>query len=275
MVGRKTSILLQVFGLIGLIGSIVLAAGILLGRSWASDTVGQVFVVADSSISDGLATYDDATGRLNGRIDDLDALLGLVGSAPANSPVTAAIAARIGSATDGYAAIRDRYVQARERAQSALRTLAIANRIPGLEVSTDLSDSLAQVDSRLTQVDAAVTALRTAASGRVGDLAAAVTTFRDRLAGIQELTQTVRDRIVGLQDRVVVIHGRVDSGLWLGAGALLVVVAYVALLNLLIIWLARRRPKVVAAAPAASAAPTASVAASSADEPSDEAAPGL
>ena len=258
MVGRKTSIVLQVFGLIGLIGSLVLGAGILLGRSWASDTVGQVFVVADTSIGEGLATYDDAAGRLNGRIDDLDALLGLVGSAPANSPVTAAIAARIASATDGYAAIRDRYVQARERAQAALRTLAIANRIPGLEVPTDLSDSLANVDSRLTQVDAAVTALRTAASGRAGDLAAAVTAFRDRLAGVQELTQTVRDRIVALQDRVTVVHGRVDSGIWLGAGALLVVVVYVALLNLLIIWLARKRPKAVVAPAATVAAEPAS-----------------
>ena len=269
MVGRKTSILLQAFGLIGLIGSLVLGVGILFGRSWASDTVGQVFVVADSSIGDGLAAYDDATGRLNGRIDDLDALLGLVGSAPANSPVSAAIAGRIAGVTDGYTALRDRYVQARERAQAALRTLAIANRIPGLEVPTDLGDSLANVDARLAQVDEAVTGLRTAASGRAGDLAAAVTTFRDRLAGIQELTQTVRDRIVALQDRVGVVHGRVDTGIWLGAGALLVIVLYVALLNLLIIWLARRRPKVVAAPATAAAASTAS-----APPPGDEAAPG-
>jgi hypothetical protein len=48
--------------------------------------------------------------------------------------------------------------------------------------------------------------------------------------------------------RIAEVHAGVDRVLWLGTGALLAVVGYVALLNLIIVWLARRRPGTVTSA---------------------------
>ena len=45
-----------------------------------------------------------------------------------------------------------------------------------------------------------------------------------------------------LRVRIADVHVSVDRVLWLGTGALLAIVGYVALLNILIVWLARRRP---------------------------------
>ena len=59
--GRWTSRLLQLLGFAGLAVCIALAIGLLIGRSWVGVAVGDVFIAADTSISNGLASIDDAT----------------------------------------------------------------------------------------------------------------------------------------------------------------------------------------------------------------------
>ena len=242
--GSKTRTGLQVLGFAGLLVCAVLAGGILVGRAWASDTVGQVFVSADGAITDGLATIDDAKARLAERVAPLDAAISQLSTAAATSPVPAAIAAQLSTVADGYAGARDRVVTARAQAASALQIARVASGVvPGFSVPPGIDAAVAAVDDRVTQLDAAVQGLRAAAVTRASDAVAAAQALRDRVTNVVDAASDVRAKVEGLQVTLTDVHRSVDTGLWLGSGALLVLVGYLALLNALIIWLARRAPR--------------------------------
>jgi hypothetical protein len=247
--GRWTSRFLQILGFAGLIVCLALAIALLAGRSFVSVTVGDVFVTADTSISNGLASIDDARNRLTGGATSLDELVGSLGSVPATAVVPAAVAAKVSSVVDSYAPARDRFVSAREQARAALRYVEAASRfVPGITVPTGVNDALVAADDRLTRIDGALEGIRGAARATAGDLAAAATSLRDAASSAVDTARTLRTQVETLQGRLVDIHAGVDRILWLGTGALLAVVGYVALLNILIIWLARRRPRSATAA---------------------------
>jgi hypothetical protein len=253
--GRWSSRLLQLLGFVGLALCIALMIGILLGRSFVAVAVGDVFITADTSIANGLASIDDARNRLTEGVGRLEELLGDLGPLPATAAVPAAVAAKISTVVDAYAPARDRYVEARERAQAALNYVRSAARVvPGVTVPTGVSDVLAAADERLTNVDAALVGLRAGARATAGDVAASATRLRDAVTTAADTARSLRTEVEGLQTRIADIHVSVDRVIWLGAGSLLAVVGYVALLNVLIIWLARRKPKAVAAADAGAVA---------------------
>jgi hypothetical protein len=259
--GRWTSRVLQVLGFAGLLVSLALAVAILLGRSWIAVAVGDVFTTVDTTIASGLASVDDARERLTGGAGTLEELVADVGRLPATATIPAAVAARISQAVESYAPARDRYVEARTQAQAALRSLEAVSRVaPGVQVPTGVTAALAAADDRLVRLDSSLSGLRGAARATAGDVAAAATTLRDAVATAADTAGNLRTQVDDLRLRITDVHSGVDRVLWLGTGALLLVVGYVALLNAIIVWLARRRPK---AAPAV-------VAESSVVEPSPE-----
>jgi hypothetical protein len=247
--GRWSSRLLQLLGFVGLVLCIALMVGILLGRSFVAVAVGDVFVTADTSIANGLASIDDARNRLTGGAGTLEELIGDLGPLPATAAVPAAVSAKISSVIDAYAPARDRYVAAREQAQAALGYVRAAARfVPGVELPSGVSDALVQADDRLTRFDTALSGMRGAARATAGDVAAAATSLRETVTSAVATAGTLRTAVDDLRVRIDDIHVSIDRVLWLGTGALLAIVGYVALLNVLIIWLARRRPKAVAEA---------------------------
>jgi phage shock protein A len=242
--GRTTRTGLQILGFVGLLVCALLAGGILVGRAWASDTVGQVFVSADTAIADGLSTIDDARARLAERVAPLDEAISELSAAPAASAVPAAVAARLSSVTDGYAAARDRAVAARAQAESALRIARVASGVvPGFSVPPGVETAVIAVDDRLNQLDAAVQRLRNAALTTASEAVAAAQTLRDAVSSVTDAAGNVRTQVEGLRVTIADAHATVDRGLWVGAGGLLILIAYVALLNALIIWLVRRAPR--------------------------------
>jgi hypothetical protein len=64
--------------------------------------------------------------------------------------------------------------------------------------------------------------------------------MRDAVSSAADAATGLRTEVDGLRTRVADVHTSVDRMLWIGAGALLLIVGYVALLNVLVIWLARR-----------------------------------
>jgi len=247
--GRWTSRVLQILGFAGLVVCLALAVALVLGRSFVAVRIGDVFITADTSISSGLASIDDARNRLTGGATSLDELVGSLGSVPANAAVPAAVAAKVSSVVDSYAPARDRYVAAREQARAALRYVEAASSVvPGITVPSGVNDALVAADDRLTRIDGALNGLRGAARATAGDLAAAATSLRDAATSAVDAASTLRTQVETLQGRLVDIHASVDQVIWLGTGALLAVVGYVALLNLLILWLARRRPRAASVA---------------------------
>jgi hypothetical protein len=239
--GRWTSGVLQLLGFVGLLACIVLAIGILLGRTWIGLAVGDGFTTVGTTISDGLASIDDARARLTDGGGRLDELISQLGPLPATSPIPAAVAARVTEVVDAAAPARDRFVDARSQAQAAVRFLQLAGRVaPGNELPTGVSTALANADERLARIDGALLRLRGAARATAGDVAAAANAMRDAVTRAADAATSLRDEVDALRTRVVGVQASIDRVLWLGTAALLVIVGYVALLNLLVIWLTRR-----------------------------------
>jgi len=92
----------------------------------------------------------------------------------------------------------------------------------------------------LTRIDSALLTLRSAARATAGDVAAAATGMRDALSSAADAATGLRTQVEGLRTRLADVHATVDRVLWIGAGALLLLVGYVGLLNVIVIWLARR-----------------------------------
>lgn len=248
--GRGTSGVLQLLGFAGLLVCIVLAVGILLGRTWVGIAVGDGFTTVDTTISDGLASIDDAGTRLTDAGAALDQLTAQLGPLPASSPIPAAVAARITEIVDGVAPARDRFVDARSEAQAALRYLELVRRAaPDFQIPPGVSTALATADERRAAIDTALVTLRGAARASAGDVAAAATAMRQAVTGAADAATTLRGEVDGLRTSIVDIHASIDRVLWLGTAALLAIVGYVGLLNLLLIWLARRARRVAVVAP--------------------------
>jgi len=253
--GPRTRASLRLLGWAGLIICAILALGIIGGRIWVGNALGGIFVTADTAIGDGLTSFDDATARLSDGAASLDAAINELASAPAASAVSAGIAAKLNEVGDRYAAVRDRYVDARERARSALRLASVASGLaPGFDVPAGVAPALAAIDDRLTQLDARLSALRTAAATTAGDAVAAAQGLRTAVGTARDAAQNVRAQVEGLRVTITNVQGGVERVLWIGAAGLLLIVGYVALLNWLIIWLGRRvpRPEVATASAAAS-----------------------
>jgi len=239
--GRMTAWVLQLLGSLGLIVCIALVIGILAGRAWIGVAVGDGFTTVDTTISDGLAKVDEAKARLTDSGGALGQLLDDLGPLPSTSPIPAAVAARITQVVDAAAPARDRFVEARSQAQVALSYLQLVARVaPGVELPTGVSTALANADDRLTRIDSALLTLRSAARATAGDVAAAATGMRDAVSSAADAATGLRTQVEGLRTRLADVHATVDRVLWIGAGALLLLVGYVGLLNLIVIWLARR-----------------------------------
>jgi hypothetical protein len=248
VIGRWTSRALQLLGFTGSAVCLVLAVGILLGRSWVSVAVGDAFVTADSSIADGLLSIDDAAASLAAGTAALDEVLGDLGLLASTAPIPDAVAERISTIADAYAPARDRYVAAREQAAAALRYVQLAARVvPDVELPTGLADALRTADARLTGIDAALAGLRKTARSTVGEAAAAATGLRDAISAAADSARTIRAEADDLRGRITAVNARVDRVLWIGTGGLLLAVGYVLLLNAVIVWVARRRPRIAPA----------------------------
>ena len=239
--GRWTAGVLQLLGLAGLIVCIALVIGILAGRAWIGVAVGDGFTTVDTTISDGLASIDQATARLTDGRTALGQLLDDLGPLPSTSPIPAAVAARITQVVDAAAPARDRFVEARSQAQAAVGYLQLVARVaPDVQLPTGVNGALANANDRLARIDSALLTLRSAARATAGDVAAAATGMRDAVSSAADSATGLRTEVDGLRTRVADVHTSVDRVLWIGAGALLLIVGYVALLNVLVIWLARR-----------------------------------
>ena len=139
---------------------------------------------------------------------------------------------------------------------SALLLAGVASGVvPGFESSSAVAPALAAIDDRLTQLDARLRGLRTAASTTASDAVAAAQGLRTAVGTASDAAQNVRAQVEGLRVTIGNVQGGIERVLWIGAGGLLLIVGYVALLNALILWLGRRVPRPEAASITASTDP--------------------
>ena len=231
----------QAFGIVGLVVSAVLAIGILFSFGWISDQVDEVFASVDDVVQTGSTVVDLASGRLQERAADLDAFIQEAGTAAGTATIPPALAARATSIADRYQQIRDGYVDVRARLGSAFDTMAQISRFaPGLGLPTEPPAELAALDERIQEIDANVTRLRTDAASTVDRLVATVTSMRSAVDRVVAVTDQVQSRIDDVEARLDRANETLDGYLRIVMIVLLLLVAYIAALNLFIVMLARR-----------------------------------
>jgi hypothetical protein len=226
----------RLFAWIGLALTVVLAIGILLGRGWLAGYVDDVFETVDGAVANGSTAVALTTGRLEERVADLDALVGDLGTTASTVTVPPAIAERATGIADRFSQIRDGWVAVRARIDAALATLAQIDRaLPFIDLPPGPTDQLAALDQRIADIDANITALRTGATSRVGDVVAGATALRGAVDRVAEVGTRIEEGLAAVEDRLDRAHGTIDTIMWLTTALLLVLVGYVAVLNVLLI----------------------------------------
>jgi hypothetical protein len=233
----------QVAGIVGIVVCLLLAGVVLLGRAWLADGLDQVFAAGDAAFETGIATIDEAGARVADRTAELNDLVGALEATAADSPVPAALAARVVSLGDRYDELRERYVALRDRIRSAVRYVRLVDRlVPAVTLPAEPAAPLAELDARITALDERISSLRAPAfvAGKAQDVAVAVSGLRSRAGELVASAGTVRTAVVDMRAKVAEVGGSIDMLLWIAAGGVLFVLAYIAILNGVIVWLARR-----------------------------------
>ena len=88
----------RLFGIVGLVLCLVLAIGILIGRSWVAGQVDGVFDSVDQAVGRGTTIVAETTGRLEERVADLDTMLTDISAVPATASIVPAAIADRGAA---------------------------------------------------------------------------------------------------------------------------------------------------------------------------------
>lgn len=240
---RKTRAAAQVLGAVGLVVSAVLAIGILLAHGWASDAVGNIFETADRQIERGSTIVELATARVQERVSDIDAFIADASAIAPGTNIPPQIAERAAAFADRYDAVRNQFAELRARVESGLDTVRqVARLVPFIDLPEAPSDELAALDARLQRFDDSLAALR---QGVISAVVAervieGATNLRGTIGEVADLGGRIQTRLDQAQDRLVLANSRVDGYLWIVTVVLLLLVAYVAILNGLVIWLARR-----------------------------------
>ena len=233
--GRRSSVV-RVFAWIGLGLSVLLAIGILFGRTWIAGYVDDVFATVDGTVANGSTVVALTTGRLEERVADLDALVTDLGTTAATVTVPPAIAQRATGIADRFGQIRDGWVAVRARIDAALATLAQIDRaLPFVDLPPGPTEQLAALDQRIADIDANISALRTGATARVGDILSGATALRGAVDRVTEVGTRIEEGLAAVEDRLDRAHDTIDTLMWLTTALLLLLVGYVALLNVLLI----------------------------------------
>jgi hypothetical protein len=226
----------RIFAWIGLALCLVLAIGILFGRTWLAGYVDDVFGTVDRAVANGSTVVAVTTGRLEERVADLDTLISDLGATAATVTVPPAIAQRATGIADRFGQIRDGWVAVRAKIDAALRTLAQIDRaLPFVDLPPGPTEQLAALDQRIADIDANISALRTGATSRVGDVISGATALRGAVDRVAEVGTRIEEGLAAVEDRLDRAHGTIDTIMWLTTALLLLLVGYVALLNVLLI----------------------------------------
>jgi hypothetical protein len=228
------------FGIIGLVFSIILAIVIILGRGWLAGQVDGFFDSVDQAVGGASTVVATTTGRFDERLADLDTLVTDATAQVGAVTLPPALTDRVTNLADRFGQIRDGWVAIRARIDGVLVTLAQLDRaLPFIELPTGPTEELAALDQRIVEIDTSLASLRTGATRRVQDVVDAATTLRGAVGRVSEVGVRIETALDAIGDRIDRARATVGMLLWVTTGVLLLLVGYIALLNILII----RRPR--------------------------------
>jgi hypothetical protein len=233
----------QTVGIIGIVVSLVLVIGVILGRGWLVGQVDEVAGAIDSTVARAL-TLVDATDAKVTEVGDqvtatLDAAEAVAADRAASSELLQGLLNRVNGVSERYLALRDAYAGLREGAVSALDRLQLLGRlVPGFSVPQGPVDALTALDQQIQAFDAAVMPLISAGTGRADEAAQAIAD-RSRLAdqavgSIQAGLDTMRGRLDGMRTDVAAFADTLSNVITFGAIALVLALLYIAFLHLVL-----------------------------------------
>lgn len=239
---RKTRAAAQVLGVVGLVASAVLAVGVLLAHGWISDAIGGVFDTADRQIERGSTIVEIASDRVQERVSDIDDFITNLSAVTPGTNIPPALAERAAAVADRYDAVRNQFAELRARVETGLETVRqVARLVPFIDLPTLPTDELAALDARLQQFDDSVSRLREAgvASAARERIIEGATNLRGAIDQVAALGDRIQTRLDEAQQRLDQANARLDGFLWILTIVLLLLIVYIAILNGLVIWLAR------------------------------------
>ena len=233
---------IRLFAVVGLFGCLVLAIGILIGRGFISDQVNGVFASVDDAVARGQTVVAVTTGRLEERVADLDTIITDISTVAETATVPAALVERASNIADRFGQIRDGWVAIRGRIDAALATLAQIDRaLPFVDLPTGPTEELAALDQRIAEIDTNIAGLRQGVAARVANVKAAAAALRGAVDRVTDVGTRIEDGLTAVEDRIDRAQGTIDTVMWATTAVLLLLVGYVALLNVLLLRLTRRR----------------------------------
>jgi hypothetical protein len=233
----------QTAGVVGIVVSLALVVGVILGRGWLVDQVDQLAGTVDSAIGRAVTLVDTADAKATEVGDQataaVDAAEAVIADRAASSELLQGLLAKVNGLSERYLSLRTAYAGLREDVDQL---------IPGFSVPQGPIDTLTAIDDRVQELDAAVMQLISAGSDRV-DEAAQTIADRSRLidqaiGGFQERLDALRGRLVGLQADVAAFADTVRTVITVGTLIIVLLLLYIAFLHLVLYRAGRgyRRP---------------------------------
>jgi hypothetical protein len=239
---RRLDIAARIIALIGLAVCVVLVVAILWARAWVDERVDGTFDTVDGAFDRATVVVNVAAGRLQERASDLDTFIADTSSLGSGANLPPALAERASSIATRFGEIRDELSNVRARIDSTLQAIENVSRfLPFVEVPSAPAEALAAFDERVASIDAAVSDLRSGVGATVERARVAATAVKGAIEGISGVTQRIQGGLDEVRAKAVAANQAIDGYVWFVTIILLILVAYIALLNILVLLLTRRR----------------------------------
>ena len=244
--------LATVLGVVGIVGCLAVAIGVWVVRPAVSDRVHEVAAIG----SEGLTKADDLAVRAGDRLtkvsDRLTNIEGILDTVAGSSLIDTAVGTAIRDAVSGFAGgpfadLKESFSGLRERVvtlSSVVQRLDEA--IPGIELPGVVTDTVTDIDARLTQLDSTVASVDAIAgngvttSEQVTQLSTQVAEINDVIAVVIPALDTARAQIADAQLRIDQVSDRADGTITLLSIGVSILFIYLALLNVLLYKQGRR-----------------------------------
>jgi hypothetical protein len=246
---RRLDLVARVVALVGLVVCAVLVIGILGARAWVDERVDGTFGTVDDAMDRATVVVNVAAGRIEERAADIDTFLDDTSSLGTGANLPPALVERASAIATRFGEIRDQLANVRARIDSTLQAIQNVGRfLPFVEVPSGPADALAAFDERVASIDAAVSDLRSGVGTTVERARNAATAVRGAVDGIRRVTDRIQGGLDEVRAKAIAANQAIDGYVWLVTIILLVLVGYIALLNVLVLLLTRR-PKAAAQPP--------------------------
>jgi hypothetical protein len=248
---RRLGLAAQVAGIVGIVVCLALAAGVLLGRGWATDTVSTVTTNIDTKLAQAVPLLDTASTKVSevaGRVGAVaDAANALAGRPAPSNELLQGLMGAVTNVSDRYLELRASYGELRQTAVAALDGLQTLDRmIPGFSVPQGPVDALTKLDAAVTELDAKIMGMADAipASGPIDMAATAIATkvgeVEAKLQGLVTVIDDAQARLAEVRTQLATTTDTIKTTISIGSLVLVLLLAWVAVLHWVLFRTGRR-----------------------------------